>query len=132
MILSGLLVLGIPYMLSVSVAGESREPTDRWLFLPVVGPFANLAARPECTTTNTPFVSSNYCDSDSGTRTLLMLDGLMQVGGAVLTVVGLSTSRRLYVRDYPYASGTASKFSLTIAPRSYGRSGQGVALAGTF
>lgn len=54
MILSGLLVLGIPYMLSISVAGESHEHTDRWLALPVAGPFINLAARPECTDNN-PF-----------------------------------------------------------------------------
>lgn len=61
-----------------------------------------------------------------------MIDGLMQAGGAVLTIVGLSTSRRLLVRDDYYGAKAAPTFTLSIAPRSYGRSGQGVALAGTF
>jgi hypothetical protein len=134
LILAGGLVLGITYALSISVAGASREHADRWLLVPVAGPFIDLAARPTCDRTSDPFTGTrNYCNDDSSARTSLMLDGLTQVGGAVLTIVGLATPRRVVVRDdAPYAARSGPGFTWSLAPRSYGRSGHGFALAGTF
>jgi hypothetical protein len=132
LVLAGLLTAGIPYVLSASVAGASREPADHWMALPVAGPFIDLAARPECDQTSNPFSGTTSCTDDSGTRTTLMLDGLLQVSGAVLTIVGLVTPRRLLVRDDYYGTRERPTFTMAIAPRSYGRSGHGLALAGTF
>src|SRR5690349_6035627 len=55
LVISGSILLGVPYFLSLSVAASSKNTADRWLYAPIVGPFADLVARKDCTTVATSF-----------------------------------------------------------------------------
>jgi hypothetical protein len=132
---SGSIVFGVPYVLSASVAGSSKVDADTWLYVPLAGPFIDLANRKEkCTPSPVSQVQTNFnCNDDSGERFFLMTDGLMQVAGATLLIFGLAMPQKLLVRDdAPFTGSTRSHFAWSIAPRTMGRSGYGIGLAGEF
>jgi hypothetical protein len=140
LVIAGPIVFGVPYIFSASVAASSRYSPDRWLYLPVIGPFADLAARAsqQCTS-NTVQVgpgqtdTTESCIDDSGARFTLMLDGLMQTAGATMLILGLALPTHLLVRDdAPYTGSTASHFAWTIRPKTMGRTGYGLGVDGVF
>src|SRR5882724_2963047 len=45
LVISGAIVFGVPYFLSLSVAASSKNDADRWLYAPLVGPFVDLGRR---------------------------------------------------------------------------------------
>jgi hypothetical protein len=135
LVISGSIVFGIPYFLSLSVAASSKFTPDRWLYAPIVGPFVDLGNRKEdCTTIgNAPFGSTTTCKDDSSERFFLMADGLMQVAGATMLILGLALPQHLLVRDdAPFVGSKRSQFAWSVAPQKMGRSGYGLGLAGTF
>lgn len=136
LIVSGSIIFGIPYLLSMSVAASSRHQPDRWLYAPVVGPFINLATRADdCNPNGTSSgVSTTVtCTGDSGVRFFLMMDGLMQTAGATLFVLGLALPQTLLVRDdAPYVGKKGSQFAWTVSPYAVGRSGYGLGVIGIF
>ncbi|HMI85005.1 MAG TPA: hypothetical protein VK550_12980 [Polyangiaceae bacterium] len=135
LVVSGPIIFGVPYLLSMSVAASSKYAPDRWLYAPVVGPFVNLASRgDDC---NPNFSSSTSttvtCAGDSSTRFFLMLDGLMQTAGATMLILGLALPQTLLVRDdAPFTGENRGHFAWTISPYSMGRAGSGLALTGIF
>jgi hypothetical protein len=136
LVISGPILFGVPYVLSMSVAASSPYEPDRWLYAPVFGPFVNLALRKnEC---DIPSVSGSSsvtvsCSGDSATRFFLMLDGLLQTGGATMLILGLALPQRLLVRDdAPYVGSSRSHFAWAVAPQAMGRAGYGLSLAGIF
>jgi hypothetical protein len=134
-VVSGSIVFGVPYVLSASVAGSSKTDADTWLYVPLAGPFLDLANRKEkCNSVPTsPGRTDVYCADDSGERFFLMTDGLMQIAGATLLIFGLAMPQKMLVRDdAPYTGSTRSHFAWSIAPRTMGRSGYGIGLAGEF
>jgi len=139
LVVSGPIIFGIPYVLSASVGASSRFDPDRWLYVPVVGPFADLGARGSQCTRNTFVVSAGVtnttenCIDDSGARFFLMLDGLMQTAGATMLILGLALPSHLLVRDdAPYAAAAPAKGGWTLRPLTMGRSGYGVGVDGSF
>jgi len=136
LVISGSIIFGVPYLLSMSVAASSRYEPDRWLYAPVIGPFVNLATRSDyCNPNGTSGTSTSFdCADDSGVRFFLMMDGLMQVAGATMFVLGLALPTTLLVRDdAPYVGKKpASQFAWTVQPYAVGRSGYGLGVLGTF
>jgi hypothetical protein len=134
LVISGSILLGVPYFLSLSVAASSRKDADRWLYAPLVGPFADLATRKDdCNTVPTSFGTTTSCPEDSSARFFLMADGLMQVAGTTLLILGFALPQHLLVRDdAPYVGASDSQFAWSVSPRTFGRSGYGLGLGGTF
>jgi hypothetical protein len=135
LVISGSVLLGVSYFLSLSVAASSKNDADRWLYAPVVGPFADLVARKDkCTTVATSFGTNTSCsDDDTSTRFFLMADGLMEVAGGTLLILGLSLPQHVLVRDdAPYVGASGSRVAWSVAPRRFGHSGYGLGLDGTF
>jgi hypothetical protein len=139
LVVSGAIVFGVPYVFSASVAASSRFSPDHWLYLPIFGPFADLAARGSQCSANTVVVSpgvtdtTQTCPDDSGARFFLMLDGLMQTAGATMLILGLALPNHLLVRDdAPYSGSTGSHFAWAIGPKAMGRTGYGLGVDGVF
>jgi hypothetical protein len=127
-------VLGVAYAASVVAAmGDTRGAG--WLWVPVVGPFGSILAQDvrcevpsETTLENAPTEATSSVDAcsqkivDTARRvTLLLIDGLVQVAGGSLLVVGLTTRQRELVRDQP----------VMLTPR-VSRGGYGVEVWGQF
>ena len=135
LVVSGPIIFGVPYLLSMSVAASSKYEPDRWLYAPVFGPFINLASRSDECNPNTSSSTSGTitCTADSSTRFFLMLDGLMQTAGATMLILGLALPQTLLVRDdAPYTGKNPSHVAWTISPYAMGRSGYGLGVTGIF
>jgi hypothetical protein len=117
---SGIFTTGIPYVSSVIVGAESSYSPDHALFIPVVGPWADLAQRGGC-----PIAASN-CDAETFNKVMLVGDGIFQGIGAVSIVSSFLFPERDVVRGRRSASR-----ELHFAPLSL-RSGGGLTAFGTF
>ncbi|MEP7050361.1 MAG: hypothetical protein ABJB12_08420 [Pseudomonadota bacterium] len=129
LIIAGTIVLAVPYGLGLAGAGGGNFPNSSgWLILPVFGPWLTLASRhssQDCTSSS--FNSGSVCVSsgeDDVTRTFLILDGMMQLGGAVMLTVGLASPSKVVARDFVG--------SLHFAPSTIGRDGYGGFVTGKF
>jgi hypothetical protein len=78
---SGIAVFGIPYLTSVYVAATSDHAGDHHLYVPIAGPWIDMANRGSCPT------GSNACDNETTYKVLLGVDGVFQAIGA-LEIVG--------------------------------------------
>jgi hypothetical protein len=76
----GAALFGLPYAASVMIAAASGTDYDARLYIPVVGPFLNLAARPSCGDYGCP-------PGETANRVLLVGDGILQTVG-VLQMAG--------------------------------------------
>jgi hypothetical protein len=56
----GILALGVPYVASVVVAATSDRPEDKHLYIPVAGPWMDLANRSGCGNAGEP-----SCDKEA-------------------------------------------------------------------
>jgi hypothetical protein len=123
---SGLLVFGVAYGTSAIVAGTSDHPGDRHLYVPVVGPWMNLADRGSCGGR-----LDRSCDNETTNKVLLVADGVFQ-GIGVLSIIGgfLSPEHREVVTTT--AKKGASKPTFHVSPARIGYSGYGLAAFGTF
>ncbi len=128
--LSGALVFGIPYVISVSVAGSSRHDGDRYLYIPAIGPFVDLATRGDDCPTDT----GSCAEGASVERFWLTFDGLCQVGGATLFILGMAMPQKFLERDDAPISGQKSQpsFAWSVAPRTFGKRGMGLSFGGQF
>jgi hypothetical protein len=134
LVISGSIVFGVPYFLSLSVAASSKFEPDRWLYAPIFGPFVDLGNRKEnCNTIPNSFGSTTTCSDDSSERFFLMADGLMQVAGSTMLILGLALQQHLLVRDdAPFVGSKPSQFAWGVGPQKMGRSGYGVGFAAIF
>jgi hypothetical protein len=110
----GLFTFGIPYAASAIVAVESPNSADRHLFIPVAGPWLDLANRPSCT----------ECGTETVNKVLLVGNGILQGLGALQIVGALMFPEERVVRT--------SAMTITITPASVGGSAPGLAAYGTF
>jgi hypothetical protein len=81
MIGTGVIVLGSTYIASMVVAARLGHEGDRQLYVPVVGPWLDLAKRPECASGRTD------CTNETTNKVLLVGDGVLQAVG-VLQILG--------------------------------------------
>ena len=128
LVITGPIVLGVPYLFSLSAATTSNTTGDGWLAVPVLGPFIDLSVRKKdvCATSDTL-----SCAGDSGTRAVLVFDGLMQATGAALLIIGLATPRHLWVQNFTGENG-ATHFAFTFAPMRFEHQGSGAGIVGMF
>jgi hypothetical protein len=119
---TGAVLFGLPYAVSVWSAAASERVGDRWLYQPVVGPWATLVDRSVCRTSG--------CRGNIGTDALpLAINGLSQAAGFAMIIVALSTSSR--PESAPRAAAQSSPVELHVSPASY-PGGGGLAAFGTF
>jgi hypothetical protein len=129
LLIAGPIVLGVPYVMGLTIASEyDFKNQSGWLLLPVIGPFLTAATRTREENCYDSYDSStgsyqNDCHEEDGMRTILILDGLTQATGAVLLGWGLSSTVKVQVRN------DVAKVRLT--PTKIG-SGYGVGAYGTF
>jgi hypothetical protein len=122
MIGSGLTLFGFAYVPVVVVGATSGLNADRALFVPIAGPWIDLAQRPACTPVST-------CDAESSAKVLLVVDGVFQAIGA-LTVLGAflnPTHETTTVR-----STASARPKVHVSPAQIGPTGYGMVALGTF
>jgi hypothetical protein len=141
LILGGLVTFGAAYVYAFgSAAANGFGNGEGWLVLPVIGPWAALAARESpCNIMvvedfNSGKTIVQKCIDDvqaEGVRlTLIAFDGVMQVMGAGLLVAGLVTTQTELVRDDLKFDQRAVRWR--VGPRSFGRAGFGLGVDGAF
>lgn len=115
MVVAGGVMLGIGYGISAAAAGAGlSDGNDNLvpLFIPVAGPFVTL---------NTARVFRGGEDTGEDVGKVfgaigLIFDGLIQVTGVTLLVVGLAARKEVVVRDKPEAASAVPE--IAVGPRS--------------
>jgi hypothetical protein len=127
LISTGLVTFGLAYVPAVIVAGTSTNPADNHLYIPVAGPWLNLADRPACGTSPTETAAAGIpCDMETTNKVLLGVDGVFQGIGALTTLVGLLSPEH---EEEPVTTG---KPTLHISPARMGKGGYGISAFGNF
>ncbi len=121
LIATGLVTFGLSYIPGVIVAGESSQPADHHLYVPVAGPWLDLANRPACGPNNVG------CDTENTNKVLLVVDGVFQGLGVLSVVAGFLSPEHEVV-----TAAEAQKPTLHFTPAEMGAGGVGAAAFGTF
>jgi len=119
---TGLVTFALSYIPSVIVAGESQQPADRHLYVPVAGPWMDMANRPQCG------ARSIACDVETTNKVLLAVDGVFQGLGVITTLAGLLSTEH----EGPVTTEAQTKPSVHVSPAQMGAGGYGLAAFGTF
>jgi hypothetical protein len=124
MVLAGALVLGIPYTLGLyAAAAADFENGSGWLVVPAAGPFLMIGARDsKCDDRDGDAGDALECAGDVYLTMLLVLDGLAQTAGAALLLIGVTSPKRLWVRQ---------DLAVSVGPTRVG-SGYGLGAVGSF
>jgi hypothetical protein len=118
---SGVFTAGVPYVASAIVGAESGYTPDRSLFIPIAGPWVDLAQRSGCP------VAAATCNTETLNKVLLVGDGIFQGIGALTTVYGFLSPERHEV----VTTSEALKPTIHVAPANVA-SGYGLAAVGSF
>jgi hypothetical protein len=134
LVTGGLITLTGAYVPSVIVAAANDNPWDHKLFIPVVGPWMDLAQRPGTSCNLPPFPS---CGAESGDKALLIIDGAFQALGALAAVLGFVTPERRTTTVVPAKAGAAEREKrneahVQLVPTTVGRDAYGLAAFGSF
>jgi hypothetical protein len=128
LISTGLVTFGLSYVPAVIVAGTSSQPADNHLYIPVAGPWLDLADRPACgaPVSDAAAMPSIPCDMETTNKVLLGVDGVFQGIGALTTLVGLLSP------EHEEEAVTTGKPTLHVTPARMGKGGYGIAAFGNF
>lgn len=96
----GLVSLILSYGPSAFVAATSPLKSDQWLYVPVAGPWIDFATRPHCTANMAIEYPVDPCLPESLARFGLIVSGILQSSGALLTLVGLPSSAEVRWGDH--------------------------------
>jgi hypothetical protein len=119
MIATGLVIFGLSYGAVVIVAATSDRSDDQRLYVPVVGPWLDLANRDSCS------IDQASCDGETRNKVLLVADGVFQAGGVLTLVYGLLTPHRVQMTS-------TSDAGVRVLPTSFGRGAPGISVLGRF
>ena len=111
------------YVPSVLVGVVNDNSYDKRLYIPVLGPWLDLAERPGC-----GGFGQSTCGAEAGYKVLLIVSGGLQGLGGVLTALGLTLPERQVLVPPAIAKGP----TLHVLPASVGRGGYGMEARGTF
>jgi hypothetical protein len=130
-IVVGSLLLAVPYATGLGIAAaEGFANGSGWLAVPALGPWLALAGRdnPCDSAKDAQEFNSDVgnCVAEPFVRGMLVLDGVLQATGAVVLIVGASSSER---RAVPRQGGAARVVAM---PRPIGRDGYGLGVLGSF
>lgn len=116
LITGGAVMFGLSYGGSVIVGAVSDNKADQHLFVPVAGPFMNLATRscPE----------GMSCPGEPANKVLLAADGLLQAAGVLQIIGGFVFPEKTTI------TRSVSK-GVRITP-TFGKNGVGVSASGSF
>ncbi len=123
LITTGLVTFGLSYVPAIVVAGESTQSADHNLYIPIAGPWIDIANRPACGSVGGP-----DCTTETTDKVLIGVDGVFQGVGAVMTVLGLLTPEH---HDVVTTAAKADKPTLQVSPTRVG-SGYGLGAVGTW
>jgi len=118
LVTTGVVIFGVPYGFSAFAAASSHLSSDKWLYVPVAGPWGDIIARLTCTSSN--------CKGDVGPAALpLALSGLGQAAGVGILIKALI--------DPPGKSGAraAGDTHIHVVPTTYA-GGAGLQAYGAF
>ena len=131
MMTSGIFAFGVPYVASVVVAAGSSHPGDHDLYVPVAGPWMDLADR-HCPEGASP------CNHEVLYQGLLVVDGIFQGVGA-LDIIGAflfpetTTVTSAKAATTPtHVASTAPVTRFRLAPSIGNASGYGLVAVGAF
>ncbi|MFO0669073.1 MAG: hypothetical protein U0235_05495 [Polyangiaceae bacterium] len=126
LIVGGATVLVLSYAPTAYVGAISHRRADGILFVPVAGPFLDLANRPACQqAAAAAVVPVDFCIEEKATRGALIAAGSVQSLGALLFLAGLPM--RTNVIERTAAAPKRSAFSVHVVPTR-----DGVQANGTF
>ena len=127
---TGLVMFTGAYVPAVIVAATNEQPADNHLYVPVVGPWIDLADRPPCG------VRSIGCDTETTNKALLIASGAFQGAGVLLALSSLVFHEHggyvTTARNHSPKTARAEKPSLHLAPAEVGSGGYGLAAFGGF
>ena len=92
LIVSSAVVFGLSYGASVFVAANSSHPGDNRLYVPVLGPWLDLAQRGSCGS-----IANSSCDGETTNKILLIGDGIIQGASAIGFLTGILSPTRTAV-----------------------------------
>jgi hypothetical protein len=118
-IVGGMFLLTSAYSFSAVAAGTSDVKADENLWVPVAGPWMDLAERPRCG----GGVARPTCDNESVNQALIVTSGIVQGVGALQILGGLLFPKTEVIMS--------SKRSVQIAPSATG-SAVGITAFGKF
>jgi hypothetical protein len=118
---TGLFAFGPAYVASIGIAATSRYPGDSNLWIPAVGPWLDLGARPSCP-------RYGDCGSETGNRVLLVADGILQTFGVFEIARAFIWPETVAVPAASVASGASVSFT----PGMVGQQGYGIRGTGRF
>lgn len=123
LLMTGLILGGVPYVASMAVAATSGHVGDSNLWIPIVGPYIDVANRGGCP-------ASGSCAGETGNKALLVTDGVIQTIGAIEILGSFIFSDS--VRTTAVVT-TSSGASVTFAPAKVGPgSAYGLTAVGSF
>ncbi len=123
LLMTGLILGGAPYVGSIAVAASSRHVGDSNLWIPIIGPYIDVANRGGCP-------ASGSCPGETGNKALLITDGVIQTIGAIEILGSFIFSDTVHTTA---TVTTSSGASVTFAPSKIGPgSAYGLAAVGSF
>jgi hypothetical protein len=131
LVVTGVVALMGAYVPSVIIGAESLHSTDRHLYVPVAGPWLDLADRPGCG------AGSIGCSRETTNKVLLIASGALQgIGALALLASFVFPERDGYLtsaeRNAPTRAAARDKPSVHVTPAEFGSNGYGVAAFGGF
>jgi hypothetical protein len=111
------------YFPSLIVAVVNDNSYDKRLYVPVFGPWLDLADRPGC-----GGAGQASCGAETGYKAFLIASGAAQGFGALAIVLGLTLPERLV----PPATPKTESMTVHVLPAQLGRDGYGMKAFGTF
>jgi hypothetical protein len=118
LLVAGAAVIAASYIPPVIVAATSERDADKYLYIPVAGPWIDLGERGGC--------APNSCETEAVYKTLLVATGVAHIVGTSLIVTSLIVPER---RETTRA---ATSTKPVVMPAQLGRAGAGLVLAGQF
>lgn len=118
----GLSIFLASYVPSAIVAVVNDNSYDKHLYIPVAGPWLDLANRPGCGGNG-----QSGCPTEDGYRALLVVVGSFQALGVLATTIGLAVPERRITLPPKTAKAT-----LHVLPAQVSRNAYGLAAFGTF
>jgi hypothetical protein len=126
LVVSGALTFGVPYLISVMVAGVSSNEADRWLFVPVTGPIGALArGRRDCND------GISQCAENTLAVVGLAFDLAAQTAGALLFTMAYVFPKKEWVSDYDAGRQSPPTVTWAVQPRVDGAGRVGLVITGT-
>lgn len=114
----GVVLFGATYAAGAIAASQSDRDADQRLYVPLVGPWLDLADRGDCP------IANQSCDNETTKKVLIIGDGVLQAVGALMIL-----DAALFPRTVHRTTTTALDH---VKPIRVGQGGRGLSFTGSF